>query len=201
MNFISLECSTSSPSVSIFLKNKHVDTCQIEESTSSVLPLYIQKILDKNSILINKVDCIATVIGPGTFTGIRVGLSLSQGLAYSLGIPIVPVNSIEVLNEQVKKNKKYTVAMYSHKNFVIYQNFNEKNKNHIKFGEIEDIKDKIIFGIGLEKFESELNYNPLKLSSFEVGEYTIKKYPELVENNISLIKPIYLNEYKVDTII
>ena len=46
-----------------------------------------------------------------------------------------------------------------------------------------------------------LDYNPLKLSSFEVGEYAIQKYTELVEKNISLIKPIYLNEYKVDTII
>ena len=201
MNFISLECSTSSPSVSIFSNNKHIDIYQIEESTSSVLPLCIQKILEKNSILINKVDYIATIIGPGTFTGIRVGLSFSQGLAYSLGIPIVPINAIDVLNDQVKMDGKYTIAMHSHKNFIIYQHFNDKNKNHMKFGKVEDIKDKTIFGIGLEKFQTELDYNPLKLSSFEVGEYAIRKYTELVEKNISLIKPIYLNEYKVDNII
>ena len=201
MNFISLECSTYSPSVSIFLNNKHIDICKIKESTSSALPSYIHEILEKNSILINKIDHIATVIGPGTFTGIRVGLSLSQGLAYSLGIPIVPINAMEVLNDQVKMNEKYIVAIYSHKNFITYQYYNEKNKNHMKFGKVEDIKDKIVFGVGLEKFQSEFDYNPLKLSSLEIGEYAIRRYTELVESNISLIKPIYLNEYKVDAII
>ena len=201
MNFISLECSTHSPSVSIFLNNKHIDTYQIKESTSSALPLCIHKILEKNSIHINKMDYIATTIGPGTFTGIRVGLSLSQGLAYSLGIPIVPINVIEVLNYQIKTTKEYIVAIHSYKNFITYQYFNQKNKNNMNFGKVEDIKNKIVFGIGLEKFESELNYNPLELSSFEVGEYAIKRYTELVENNISLIKPIYLNEYKIEAII
>ena len=71
----------------------------------------------------------------------------------------------------------------------------------MKFGKIEDIKGKIVFGIGLEKFQSEFDYNPLKLSSLEIGEYAIRRYTELVESNISLIKPIYLNEYKVDAII
>ena len=201
MNFISLECSTYSPSVSIFLNNKNVDISKIKESTSSFFPSYIHKILEKNSILINKIDYITTVIGPGTFTGIRVGLSLAQGLAYSLEIPIVPINAMEVLNDQVKMNEKYIVAIYSHKNFITYQYYNEKNKNHMKFGKVEDIKDKIVFGVGLEKFQSEFDYNPLKLRSLEVGEYAIKRYTELVENNISLIKPIYLNEYKIEAII
>ena len=121
MNFISLECSTKAPSVSIFLNDKHIYGEQIIESTSSALPLYVDKILKKNSISINDIDYIATTIGPGTFTGIRVGLSFSQGLAYSLKIPIAPINIIEVLNDQVKIDKEYILGIHSHKDFIIYQ--------------------------------------------------------------------------------
>tara|TARA_B100000959_G_C14713950_1_gene514072 strand:+ start:146 stop:751 length:606 start_codon:yes stop_codon:yes gene_type:complete len=196
LNFISLECSSKLPSVSVFLNDKHICREQIIESTSSALPLYIDEILKKNSISINDMDYIATTIGPGTFTGIRVGLSFSQGLAYSLKIPITPINTIEVLNNQVKIDKEYIVGMHSHKDFIICKYFNKINKNSIKLEKIGNLKNHTIFGVGLDKFKNEFNYHPLELTSLEIGKYSIKKYQQLVENNISSIKPIYLNEYK-----
>ena len=201
MNFISLECSTKNPSVSIFLNNKHTCIHQIIKSTSSDLPICVDQILKKNSIMINDINYIATTIGPGTFTGCRVGLSFSQGLAYSLDIPIVPINTIDVLNNQISTDIIYAVAMHSHKDFVIYKNINKEDESSIELAQIRKLKNQNVFGIGLENFSADFSYQPLKLTSLEVGEYAIENYERLVESHISTIKPIYLNEYrKIDSV-
>ena len=196
MNFIALECSTKIPSVSIFLDNQYICTHKIVNSTSSALPMCVDEILKKNSILINNMDYIATTIGPGTFTGCRVGLSFSQGLAYSLDIPIVPINTINVLNDQINSDSIYVVAMYSHKDLAIYKYINKEDEGSIKLGQIKNLENQDVFGVGLKDFSDHFSYYPLKLTSLEVGQYSIKNYEILVESKISAIKPIYLNEYR-----
>ena len=146
--------------------------------------------------MINDINYIATTIGPGTFTGCRVGLSFSQGLAYSLDIPIVPINTIDVLNNQISTDIIYAVAMHSHKDFVIYKNINKEDESSIELAQIRKLKNQNVFGIGLENFSADFSYQPLKLTSLEVGEYAIENYERLVESHISTIKPIYLNEYR-----
>ena len=71
----------------------------------------------------------------------------------------------------------------------------------ITLKKIEHIKDKMIFGIDLDKFKNLLNYKALELTSIEVGKYSINNYKILVEEDISSIQPIYLNEYKIEHII
>ena len=196
MNFISLECSTKNPSVSIFIDDKHLDRHQILNSTSSDLPMCVNKILEKKSILINDIDFISTTIGPGTFTGVRVGLSFSQGLAYSLNVPIVPINVIELLNSQVQTHSQYVVGIYSHKDLIIYKCFSEDHINPIVLDNVNNLNGKNVFGVGLENFEDKFNYTSLRLSSLEVGEYALENYQNLAEFSLSSIKPIYLNEFK-----
>ena len=86
MNFLSIESITRNPSISLFLDNSCIDTRKIQNN-SSQLPEIINKLISDNKIDINILDYIAVTIGPGSYTGIRVALSLSQGIAYSLGIP------------------------------------------------------------------------------------------------------------------
>ncbi len=196
MNFISLECSTTKPSASIFIDGKHIDRHQIINSTSSDLPMCVNKILEENAVSINDIDFISTTIGPGTFTGVRVGLSFSQGLAYSLNIPIVPINVIELLNSQVQLDSQYVVGIYSHKDLVIYKSFEKCNDNPIVLDNVNNLNGKDVFGVGLENFQDKFNYSSLKLSSLEVGVYALKNYQDLAKSFLSSIEPIYLNEFK-----
>ncbi len=50
---------------------------------------------------IGDLDGIAVVNGPGSFTGLRIGLSVTKGLSYGLGIPVVAANALEVAAHQV----------------------------------------------------------------------------------------------------
>lgn len=62
----------------------------------------IEKILNKSSITYNELDGIAVYRGPGSFTGLRIGMSVANALAYSLSIPIVAKNSGDWLEQSIK---------------------------------------------------------------------------------------------------
>ena len=66
-------------------------------SHSSRILKEIQKILSSNNIEISELDGIAFSAGPGSFTGVRIASSVSYGLAYPFSIPIIPVNTLEVI--------------------------------------------------------------------------------------------------------
>ena len=193
MNFLSLNSTTNSPSVSIFINNEHIDTIVEKSKSSSVLPSITNDILAKNSLKISNLDYIAVTIGPGSFTGLRVGLSLAQGLCYSAGLPIASVNLLDVFMSKINTNNRFAVALHSHADFIFY-----KDNNSIKLVNINDIKGKEVYGMGLDEFKDIIKYNSLHCTSKDIGQFAIDNYEKIISKDIGSIEPIYLNEYKVD---
>lgn len=62
--------------------------------TVQLLP-NLQHLLDNNSLNMESIDCIIVACGPGSYNGLRVGLSTARGLAFSLGIPIIGISTLE----------------------------------------------------------------------------------------------------------
>jgi len=73
----------------------------------SLLPL-VDQILSESSILLNDVDAIAVVHGPGSFTGIRIAISVAQGLAYGAKLPVVCLSSLEVMAVTATGSEAFT---------------------------------------------------------------------------------------------
>ena len=78
--------------------------------------------------LIKKIDLIAISIGPGSYTGLRIGLSFAKGLAFSINKPIIPIDTIESLNDEIN-DSDYIVAIHAYSDYYFIQEY----KNHIKF--------------------------------------------------------------------
>ncbi|WP_208437760.1 tRNA (adenosine(37)-N6)-threonylcarbamoyltransferase complex dimerization subunit type 1 TsaB [Bartonella taylorii] len=90
---------------------------------------YIAQITEQTNITLNQVDRIAVNVGPGSFTGVRVGVSTARALALALEIPAVGVSALEALAAQTITNKNtvsaITVVIEAGRNMFYHQNFNE----------------------------------------------------------------------------
>ena len=69
---------------------------------SSLLVPMIDKLLKKARLKVRDIDCFAISVGPGSFTGLRIGVTTVKGLAYSLNKPIVTVPTLDVIARNVK---------------------------------------------------------------------------------------------------
>lgn len=65
-------------------------------AAAKLLPL-VENMLKQHALTLKNIDAIVVTIGPGSFTGIRLGVSIAQGLAYAQDIPIIPLTTLEVL--------------------------------------------------------------------------------------------------------
>mgnify|MGYP006090285277 FL=1 len=95
-----LSISTSSDFVSIALHEKEllsVNTVSSRKNHTELIYEMIESQLINAAINKTLLDGIILDVGPGYYTGMRIGLSVAQGLAAGLGIPIVPVSSLDAL--------------------------------------------------------------------------------------------------------
>ena len=97
-NILAIDTTTSSCSAALSAENELITRCNIAERshTKLILPM-IDEVLSKSSLTLDNLDYIAFTAGPGSFTGIRIGFGIVQGLAYGANIPVLPVSSLETL--------------------------------------------------------------------------------------------------------
>lgn len=68
-----------------------------QKEHASFLQTAVKQLSKKNGIALSNVDAIAVTAGPGSYTGLRVGMASAKGLCYALQIPLISINSLEAL--------------------------------------------------------------------------------------------------------
>ncbi|WP_208431296.1 tRNA (adenosine(37)-N6)-threonylcarbamoyltransferase complex dimerization subunit type 1 TsaB [Bartonella doshiae] len=89
---------------------------------------YIAQVTDQANITLNQVHRIAVNIGPGSFTGVRVGVSTTRALALALEIPAIGISALEALAAQATDENTasaITVVIEAGKGMFYHQNFNK----------------------------------------------------------------------------
>lgn len=84
---------------------------------------FVDAALDAADMVLQQVDRIAVTIGPGSFTGIRVGVAAARGLSLALGVPAVGVSSLAALAADRKAGLPLLVAMDAKRDEVYWQSF------------------------------------------------------------------------------
>ena len=64
------------------------------QQASQILPM-VDELLVETGLTKHQIDAVAVGVGPGAFTGLRIGIAMAQGLAYGLNRPAIPVNTLE----------------------------------------------------------------------------------------------------------
>lgn len=105
-----------------------------KKHNSLILPM-IDRLLDKAGIKISEVDNFAAVVGPGSFTGIRVGVSTVNALAFACNKNSVAINALEEIAYYCADKEFYTAIDCRH-NCYYYGKFNGGFDNMVSMGEI-----------------------------------------------------------------
>ena len=165
------------------------------------LPGFVKKAFDKSNKTVSNIDAIAVSIGPGSFTGLRIGLGFSKGMAFSRGLPIIPVPTMLSLAYSLKDKEPKNGILFSHSEKVFYQSFEWKNnipsvKGKAIVTDFESIKKKeeLDFHSNCERFfrddveiisTSHSSKHIALLASKFYDDWVIKKPYELVPDYVA----------------
>lgn len=183
---ISLFIDTSLSDVSIALiKNEKLLSLinnNIPGEHSVYVTKYIEEILKENNVLPREISEIVVVNGPGSFTGIRIGVTIAKMFAYLLNIRIVSISSLKA--RIIGKEDKYILSTIDAKHDNYYVGLYDKD--------YDKIKEEFMTKEKLNKLVKE--YNPLVINELEKYnvEEIIKYTRKLESENPHGVNPIYL---------
>jgi tRNA threonylcarbamoyladenosine biosynthesis protein TsaB len=102
-NILAIETATSSCSVALRINNSVVVFEEVGNNIhSQVLLSMIERLLSQASLAPSELDAVAVGQGPGSFTGLRIGVGVGQGLAYGANCPMIGVSSLDALALQAQ---------------------------------------------------------------------------------------------------
>ena len=126
---------------------------------------------------VSELTAIAVSAGPGSYTGLRIGMSLAKGLAVSDGIPIIPVPTLQVISRGITREGIYWVLLHSHKNVVFAQRFVSGESDSEIECEVFNAERYIHpYGFNLDTICNPSDYKCFAPSSSYVGELAIQCY-------------------------
>lgn len=94
---LNIETATNVCSVALSKNGKLLSIRESSEpkAHSGSITLYIEEVMQSSGYNLQEIDAIAVSKGPGSFTGLRIGISAAKGLCYALDIPLIAVNTLE----------------------------------------------------------------------------------------------------------
>ena len=218
MKILAVDTSSEICSVAI-LEN---DTVIVENSLndgkthSENLMTIMENTLEENKIKLNDIDLIACSVGPGSFTGIRIGVSSIKAIAEVLDVPVAAVTSLETLARNIEEKDATIVSLIDAKNDQVYagifdENYDKKEEYIADsiYNVVEKIKEyeNIIFvGSAAIKYMNLLNENFENVRIAEVniqtasnvGKIGYKKHKEKDLKSADTIMPMYLRKSQAE---
>lgn len=98
---IILQIETATPvcSVALAIDGNCVSYKEVvkENSHSSLLTVMIEELLHEQNLKPSQLDAVAVSMGPGSYTGLRIGVSVAKGMCYALNIPLIAISTLKAL--------------------------------------------------------------------------------------------------------
>ena len=120
---LNLETSSKNCSVSLSFEGKLVDHFELEDDKyrhSELLTSTIQDILYNEKINIKDLDAISIGVGPGSFTGLRIGFSVAKGLCYPHKIKLIGISTLKILANSLDSKSDNIIALINDKGNYFY---------------------------------------------------------------------------------
>jgi tRNA threonylcarbamoyladenosine biosynthesis protein TsaB len=215
---LSIETTTKNCSVALFKDEELVIGKEIATegfSHAEKLHVFVEEILKETNVSFKQLHAIAVSSGPGSYTGLRIGVSAAKGFAYALNIPLISVDTLTALAHQVSDKDGIIIPMVDARRMEVYSAIFDSNKNKIRQTEAQildetsfsDLEGKVYFiGDASAKakeilnnknffFLDELQYPTAKT----MGNLAYAKFLKQDFEDLAYYEPFYLKDFLMVT--
>ncbi|MCB9201883.1 MAG: tRNA (adenosine(37)-N6)-threonylcarbamoyltransferase complex dimerization subunit type 1 TsaB [Flavobacteriales bacterium] len=222
MSYI-LHLETSSKNCSVVISKDLEVVCSCEEATkdfshSEKLHTFIEWVLEGAGINIQDLDAVAVGKGPGSYTGLRIGVSTAKGLCFALGIPLISIDTLSILaNKYIGKQEyDYIIPVLDARRMELYTTvFNAKTGERVEEIEShilnekswEKYRDKSICIVGdcIEKVKNYCDETGITFRNIDFSEelpsaknmvsLVSQKFKNSEFEDVAYFEPFYLKEF------
>jgi tRNA threonylcarbamoyladenosine biosynthesis protein TsaB len=167
----------------------------------------IDSVFKLSGITLSDIGCIAVSSGPGSFTGLRIGMSTAKGLAFGASIPIIAVPTFEALAFQLShtlnNSTEFVIANNVNSEEIYFAKFQVKSNSYIFARDLQIVKktDEILCNIDCKIYgNADLKKFPVHNTSFPRPEY-VAKWAEFFGDDKLFINFEYLEPYYIKNFI
>lgn len=215
---LNIETATKNCSVSLAKNGQTVAVKEISEEQfnhAEKLHLFIKEVLAFEGISLANLNAIAVSKGPGSYTGLRIGVSAAKGLCYALNIPLIAVDTLAVLAEKVTIDSGMIVPMIDARRMEVFTQMFNKDYSSLSVAEalivdenaFADINENIhLVGDGALKCKTVLTNHKFVFyedviypSANEMSSISYKKYIEQLFEDVAYFEPYYLKDFMLTT--
>lgn len=222
---LNIESATQVCSVCVSQNNQIIALRETHKpnSHSKLLTVFIEELIQELDIRITDLDAISISLGPGSYTGLRIGASTAKGLAYGSGLPIIGLDTLQILanrileepehlSDEVKESGFLLRPMIDARRMEVYTALYDKTlQTHKKvsavvveensFAEELEMQNVVFFGNGADKCQEIIKHqNAVHLSNIEVSSVNMAslaidhfKRQEFIDT--AYFEPFYLKEF------
>lgn len=176
------------------------------------LHVYIQDVLKRNNLKPEDLDAIAVSAGPGSYTGLRIGVAAVKGLCYSLEIPMIAISTLESLKVQATTiDSEYVIPMLDARRMEVYAAVYKNDElletarpvvlDEMSFSRFRESGITTFIGTGIEKFrdlikEESHHYVMANPTALTMCDIALEKYKKSDTVDVAYFEPFYLKEFK-----
>ncbi len=213
---LNLETATKNCSVSISQDGKTIlckEMAELGYSHAEKLHVFIEECLKESKLTFNDLSAIAVSQGPGSYTGLRIGVSAAKGLCFALDLPLIAVDTLQVLASQLSITEGIIIPMIDARRMEVYSAIFSSKLDKIREVQAEILSENSFEGISetihfvgdcAEKaktvltnsnfiFHEEIIYP----SANEMGALSYQKFLQNMLEDVAYFEPYYLKDFMV----
>ena len=216
---LNIETSTKNCSVSLTESGSVIAMKQINDgkySHNENLHTFIVDVLIEADKKIKDIEAVAVSKGPGSYTGLRIGVSAAKGLCFSLDIPLISISTLQSLALQVQVEDAYIVSMLDARRMEVYSAVYDEGTNLLReiraeileensFEEFLNEKTVYFIGDGVEKTKTLISHKNAifiddKLpTANEMASLSYAKFQQKDFEDLAYFEPFYLKDFVATT--
>ena len=196
------------------------------KSHASKLAVFIDEILQEEKIAVQDIDAISISKGPGSYTGLRIGVSTAKGLCYGANIPLVSIHTLQALSEFLLEHTSdynldipenaYLVPMIDARRMEVYSAvFNLKNEfihdvqaeviDEHSYNDILKERPLVFLGNGATKCKGIINHpnaiflDDIDVSAINMISLSLNQFNNKIFEDVAYFEPFYLKDFRATT--